>query len=293
MLTFFVLLRDFLTNTLLSAISIVRLPVMAKWPKNKLFNLEGHQECILIGNGPSVREALSKIDDYRKNKLLICVNHFPTTDYYEKLKPSIYITSAPDLWLDDIDEKFIKQSNFLFDQMAKKTNWPLQLFIPFESRKHDRWKNYLLKNQNISIHYYNNTPIEGWKWLNHFLFHKNWGMPRPHNVMIPSIFLSINSGLKKIYLIGADHSWLPEISVTQDNQVLLHQKHFYDEATSKAQSLDKRGKGQRRLHEILHKFMLAFKGYFVLKTYAESKGVKILNATPDSYIDAFERVRLY
>ncbi len=293
MLTFFVLLRDFLTNTLLSAISIVRLPVMSRWPKNKLFNLEGQQECILIGNGPSVSEALSKINDYRENKLLICVNHFPTTNYYEQLKPSVYITSAPDLWLDDIDEKFIKQSNYLFDQMAEKTNWPLQLFIPFESKQFGRWKKPLLKNQNISIHYYNNTPIEGWKWLNHFLFRENWGMPRPHNVMIPSIFLSINSGLKKIYLIGADHSWLPEISVTEDNQVLLHQKHFYDEATSKAQSLDKRGKGQRKLHEILHKFMLAFKGYFELKAYAESKGVKILNATPNSYIDAFERVRLY
>jgi hypothetical protein len=85
---------------------------------------------------------------------------------------------------------------------------------------------------------------------------------------------------------------LPDITVNDNNDALINQKHFYDAKSSKHQVLDKKGKGQRRLHEILHKFMLAFAGYFVLREYAESLGAEILNATPNSYIDAFDRIKI-
>ena len=41
----------------------------------------------------------------------------------------------------------------------------------------------------------------------------------PHNVLIPSIAIGLRLPFKKIYLAGADHSWLPEITVTDDNEV--------------------------------------------------------------------------
>jgi len=44
--------------------------------------------------------------------------------------------------------------------------------------------------------------------------------------------------------------------------------------------------------ELLTKFVHAFNGYFILKDYAKSQGTTIINATPGSYIDAFERVDL-
>ena len=74
-----------------------------------------------------------------------------------------------------------------------------------------------------------------------------WGMPRPHNVLIPSIILSMRMGFKKIYLAGADHSWLKEIFVSEDNEVFLTQKHFYDEKKAEARTMDKLGKGSRKL----------------------------------------------
>jgi hypothetical protein len=56
--------------------------------------------------------------------------------------------------------------------------------------------------------------------------------------------------------------------------------------------LDKRGVGQRNMPELLTKFVTAFSGYFVLNKYAKSRGVSIFNATPGSFIDAFERIDL-
>ena len=120
-----------------------------------------------------------------------------------------------------------------------------------------------------------------------------WGLPRPHNVLIPALFVAINSGYKRIYLAGADHSWLPMISVNDQNQALVNQQHFYDEHSSKSDLMYKLGVRPRRLHEILEKFMFTFRSYFDLKDYAESKGSKIYNSTPDSYIDAFDRKSIF
>ncbi len=271
--------------------SILRIVLLSKFNISIPCKLK-YDEILILGNGPSLTSDLTKYPEFLTNKELICVNHFPKTDLYKKLQPAIYITGAPDLWLDDIEEKYVSQSKELFDVMSKKTTWPILFFIPIEAKKHQRWQNQLSGNHNINIHYYNNTPIEGWQWFTFWGFRHNLGMPRPHNVMIPSMMLSLSFGFKTINILGADHSWLSEISVTESNEVLINQKHFYDYKNSKGQPLDKRGKGKRTLPELLHKFMTAFNSYFEIEAYAKHKGVKIINATDGSFIDAFQKINL-
>jgi len=290
-LKFILQIQLFIDNLVKATISIIRILLLSKF-KIVIKKQKQEKELVILGNGPSLNTMIKEYAHFLEDKDLICVNHFPITEKYEQLKPKYFITTAPDLWLDNIDSHFVEASNKLFSAIAEKTSWDLQFFIPFESRHYQRWQNLLSKNKQINIFFYNNTPIEGWHFFSHFLFAKNLGMPRPHNIMIPSIFSAINFGYKKIYLWGAEHSWLKDISVNDKNEALINQKHFYDEQSSKAQTLDKRGVGARRLHEILHKFMLAFKGYFELKAYAEKQNVQILNATPNSFIDAFERIDL-
>jgi len=97
---------------------------------------------------------------------------------------------------------------------------------------------------------------------------------------------------KNIYLLGIDHSWLKEISVDKNNNVLINQKHFYDENSSEPKAMHKGGKNQRALHEVLQKFVYSFKGYFEIKNFANKQNVNIYNCTPGSYVDAFERKNL-
>ena len=117
-------------------------------------------------------------------------------------------------------------------------------------------------------------------------------MPRPHNVLIPSIATALRLPFRKIYLAGADHSWLPEISVTDDNEVLMHQKHFYDRDVSKAETVKKEDLNSAHLHTILYHMHVAFRAYFILRDYADSLGKEIINITPGSFIDAFRREKL-
>ena len=283
-------IQVFLENILFSMLSVLKIIIQSKAVKIK--NNSTSLELVILGNGPSLNKQIFNHIKFLDNKDLICVNHFPKTTYYEKLKPAYYVTGAPDLWLDDIEEKFVISSKLLFEAMAEKTNWPLSFFIPFEAKKHKRWQEQLKINKNINIIYYNNTPVEGFDWLNRLVFNYKLGMPRPHNVMIPCLMIAIWMNYKNLFLWGTDHSWLKEISVDRDNNVLINQKHFYDEKISKPETLDKRGKDKRNLGELLFKFMNAFQGYYTISNYASIKHVEIINNTELSYIDAFKKEKI-
>ena len=250
------------------------------------------QDCILLGNGPSLKESLRQYSTFfDSNKYdLFCVNYFANTDFYEQLKPAYYVLIAPEYWVSEFEDISIilQKREQLFKNIEAKTDWKMTLLVPWEAKKSKAWQGLFKDNPNIQVHHFNRTPVEGSQIINHFLFRNRLGMPRPHNVLLPSIWLSINMEYQNIHLIGADHSWLPEISVTDQNEVLINQKHFYDNTTSVPKPMRK-ATGKRKLYEVLEKFTLAFKGYFILKDFAATKNVKIWNLTPNSFIDAFDR----
>ncbi len=64
------------------------------------------------------------------------------------------------------------------------------------------------------------------------------------------------------------------------------QPHFYkddDEELRRAEEIF----SNVRLHEVYENYAIAFRSYFNVKDYSNSRGVEILNATPGSFIDAF------
>jgi hypothetical protein len=77
--------------------------------------------------------------------------------------------------------------------------------------------------------------------------------------------------------------------VNNQNEALVNQKHFYDETVSKPQKMEDYIKRPRKLHEIIHKFYLTFKGYWDIEKFSKRNNVQIYNASEHSMIDAFER----
>jgi hypothetical protein len=219
------------------------------------------------------------------------VNHFAESEYYKQIKPNFYVLNAPEMWMEDVESFHREKGQKLFKSIADNTSWSLQLFIPAQAKKVRGWQKVLSENKFITINYFNTTPLEGFEKFIFKMMENGWGMPRPHNVLIPSIILSMRMGFKKIYLAGADHSWLKEIFVSEDNEVFLTQKHFYDEKKAEARTMDKLGKGSRKLHEVLEKFTYAFSCYFLLNRYAKKKQISIINLTEGSFIDAFDRAK--
>jgi hypothetical protein len=285
----------FSNNLRLSLETLTRVIFLSKWIgilKSEI--AEKNKSCIIVGNGPSFKNTIKHDLETLKMHDLVCVNNFALTQYYEELCPKYYIINATVLFLGDSEQtEFYRIMKInLFDALVQKTKWKIEIMVPFIAKKSKDFQNILKKNSNLNAIYYNHSSIEGFLFLKRFFFGLKLGTPRPHNVVIPAIMNMIYLNFSKIGLVGVDHSWLGEITVNYKNETLVHQKHFYDENSSMPEKMQDYVSRPRRLHEVLHKFYLSFRGYWEIKTYAEQKQIKIYNCSDTSMIDAFERKQL-
>ena len=272
-----------LWQTLLSVVKIVR---QSRRATRLPSDFGGKDELLILANGPSLQQTVEHSPNFVAGKTLLAVNFCVTSPLFERLRPQLYLIADPLFWI--VPEK--RQQ--LFGTLAEKTTWDMYLFVPARALKNKEWKPLLAGNPHIRLCIYNTTPIEGFQGFCNWVFRHGWGVPRPHNVLIPSIAIALRLPFRRVYLAGADHSWLPEIRVTDDNVVLMHQKHFYDQGTSQAATVKQENLHSARLYTILYHMYVAFKSYFVLDAYARSLGKEVINITPGSYIDAFRRMKV-
>lgn len=280
----------FFTQLFQSLFSIVKVILLSKWFTNFKKCSNDDSECVILANGPCLTKDLQMHSSFIAKKKKFCVNLFAFADEYEKVKPDYYILVAPEFYMKNPIEFHLRQRTKLTNDIFEKTSWPLKLFIPYAGKNSELVEK-LKTNDKIEIVFFNPTPVEGFNRITNILFKLNLGMPRPHNVLVPSIFLAINLGFKKIILFGADHSWHEGIKVDENNSMTVNHEHFYDGKEVRMPMYKLDGK-EYFLHDVFRKLHLAFKGYFVLKNYADFMNSKILNASSKSYIDAFEKINI-
>lgn len=283
-------LQKFITELFQTLFSLVKIALLSKYFVSFKNYKVTKEDCVILGNGPCLKRDFELNKDFIAERKKICVNLFAFSDEYSLVKPDYYVLAAPEFWMKYAIDFHIQQRSKLADDILGKTNWPLKMLLPFTSKNSD-FINKIKSNKNISIIYYNTTPIEGLRSIINFLFKSNLGMPRPHNVLIPSIYLAINLGFKKVFIFGADHSWHEEIKVDENNLMTVNHQHFYEKKEVRMPMYKLDGKNYF-MHDLFRKLHLAFKGYFILGDYAEYRNVKILNASSKSFIDAFEKVKL-
>ena len=275
-------------NWINNCITILRIFLFSKWFKPKNNKSSEQKDIFILANGPSLNDEIAQLaDDFFVERDVLVVNYFVFSDLYEKFKPKYYVLSAPDFFYDTPSLDFVENVDKLFSGLESRTTWKMTLYIPFLAKKHKKWQS-RITNPNIKIHYYNTAVAEGSYSMVKFMMNKQLGMPRVQNVLIPSLVFMIQKRVRDIYLFGVDHSWLKQINVTEENDVLMSHPHFYEKKIETTK-VKKNEQDTRKLHEVLHKFYFTFKSYFVLRRYAKENGIRIFNLTKGSYIDAFER----
>lgn len=250
-------------------------------------NSINNNEIVILANGPSLSDSIQSINF--NNSDFLAVNMFCTTEYFNVVKPKYYMISAPEFWEKADRKEYIEMQQNFEKNLKNKVDWDLILFMPFKAKKFGYHKKIQNLNEKILVKFYNDSATDGLSFLDKVVMRFRFGMPRPHNVLIPSLMMAIWLGYKKILVYGADHSWMSQILVDENNKVFLNQKHFYDFQKSKFEPMYLGGRRERKLHEILHKFYLSFKSYHIIQDWASSLGVKIINKTTNSFIDAFDR----
>jgi hypothetical protein len=237
---------------------------------------------IIMGNGPSLNDTIAQYSDVLMKTPTLAVNFAANAPQFQELKPRYYVLADPHFFVAVQDVNVLKLRENLV-----AVDWPMTLFVPFEAKK----RGFAIDNPNIKIEYFNFLAVEGFEWLENWAYSSGRGMPRPRNVLIPSIMVAMKMGFGNIYITGADHSWTKTLSVNERNEVVSIQPHFYkeDENEEKRVRVDYL---KYPLHQIVYSFYVAFKSYHSVQRYALHKGVDIYNATPESFIDAFPRRNL-
>lgn len=268
-----------------SIISILGVLIFSKFNANSYFRAEKKKReegdvCYVLCNGPSLQNFLNMGDIPSKN--LFVVNFFGNSEAFMKIKPDNYFV------LDNIligratqqrMARSVEAVNRLYENLSSVT-WAMNFFFPSDGDK--KLLDKLKGNNNITICIYNKTPVSGLKGLSHFLYRKNLGMPRPQNISNAAIFCAINSGYKKIYLYGVEHSWQKAFDVDPEtHRIFANDGHFY-------QKDNIRYYNRGDYCKVLLNHHLAFKSHFMLREYADSLNTKIINRTATSFIEAYE-----
>lgn len=240
----------------------------------------GDRPLYIMGNGPSLRTNLDNNLELLERSDTLAVNFAANTPEFRILRPKYYVLADPHFFRNVSDKNVAALSESL-----KAVDWRMTLFVPAKSR---RSAARMIGNPMVSVEGFNFLAAEGWKWLEQFMFRLRLGMPRPRNVLIPSIMIGIWLGYKKIYILGADHSWLKTLDVDSDNRVVSVQPHFYKEDSHEVERIN-RTYLDLKLHQVLESMTIAFASYHKINAYASRCGITIINATPGSFIDAFPR----
>ena len=276
-------------------------------------------ECVILGNGPSLKESFEKDMSFIKARKIFCVNSFAESDYYVDLKPNFYILADPLYWekdyqniFDDIENsniskyeknhdnivnvefyrKLKKVRDNLFKSLIDKTQWKLNLFIPLHSKPSGVFDEVAKKNKNINLIYYSTIPINfNIPFFRHLFYKLNIGMPTPQTVLVAAIFLALKSNFKKIFLFGVDHSWHEDLVLDENNILCIKDKHFYNATENKLTPLVGNIKTgiTTKMHEQFYALYLTFRSHLLLEYYSEVINSKVYNFSKKTYVDAYER----
>ena len=259
------------------------------YPKNS-----DSTNCIILANGPSLNSDIEKFSHILDCSDILCVNNFPTTDLFEKIKPKFYMFTDPAYWGENPGEFLLNYRKLIFESIRDKTNWNMKIFHPVGSDSIIEYYE-LTKNKYISTYKFNYTPISGFKIFREFCYKHNIGTPMPGNILIPALINMLNKGYKYIYIAGSDHSMFKNIYIDKDNSLYKESRHFYGKGKKRklysytylnGMVNDKVG---LRMSEYLFNFASVFQCHEIIEEYSKSLNTKIINLTEKSYIDSYSK----
>lgn len=273
---------NFLVTCMGTMVSILSVVLFSTFNGNKYFQRQKKMrnkddECFILGNGASLTYYLENNKEKRQN--VFVVNFFGITEYFRELKPDRYIV-LDNILIGRAEREFsVEKVKRLYEEI-QKVDWPITFYFPSNGDLDIIHK--LKKNNNITIVIYNMTPVTGFKFVRHWIYRKSLGMPLPQNISNAAIFCALNSGFKKIYLYGVEHSWMKSFDVDPEtHKIYMNDGHFYQKDEL---YWFNRGEYKNRLLDVYK----AMESHFLLREYADSIGAKVINKTPNSFVEAYE-----
>lgn len=254
----------------------------------------GKKAYILV-NGPSLKKAFEEYDQgiHKFDENSFFVNLSPLDPHFFQIKPKHFCLSDPIFYQDFPSKK--EQVRRMYDLLEEKVDWDLNLYMnfPVESDYKKLISYSRLTNPHIKFIRMNRNVCEDLiPPLRNRLYDTTWFMPEDGTIANLAIYIALIEGYKEIELYGADHSMFLELAVNQNNELCSLDTHFYEKGKPQMHVLkncctteDKAFK----IHEFLYIVYVMFHSHYLLKAFSDYKGAHILNCTPNSMIDVYDR----
>ena len=248
--------------------------------------------CCILANGPSLKQTLAEDLDFLVGKELVAVNNFAVSPYFKQLRPNNYVIHDLAFYFyDGIDFKNADVAQTL-KILNEEIDWPINLYLQQKAKTSAYFINLAKTNSNINIVHYNTAIFEGFEGMKHWFFRQNLAIPQTQNVLVMALFLSIKKKFEQIYLFGADHSWHEQLHIG-DRGLEIKDYHFYD--TKDKDYIPIYDPQKNKMSTMSKQFVSlskAFRGYEVLRDFAKTQQVQVLNASKKTFIDAFPIVKI-
>lgn len=270
-----------LKNTILSVGYIFALSSFSVAHRTKAIqSLKVGKQCCILGNGPSLKDALNNNEVRWRDTDVMCVNMFCQDVNFWLLKPRFYFVSDPAYFMPNSD-RLHKLVDILVTNLAK-VDWDMY-FVTGANIPECKLMSEIQNNKHIKVINVNCTQVSGYKSFRHFIYRHYLGMPRCQTIINMALTSAINMGYNNVFLYGADHSWTKDLRVDDNNVVCYGDSHVYN---TNIQVIKK----EYNIAFLLDAFAKMFQSHYLIEEYAESRGVKIFNCTKGSFIDAYERM---
>lgn len=247
----------------------------------KLKNSKKGKRCFILGNGPSLNtQDLTKL----VNEETFVVNTFWNHPQYQEINPKYYVIVDTEVfpqkeatyWSKNLlDRKSVVESrpnttmffNVLGKELVEKNN-----LYPKNPKYYLALDGYLKENLKFNIEI-------------------DRTIPKTKNVIIACLMTAVYMGFEEIILIGCEHDFLAH-PIDKHYEGF---KHFYKTNYSGTDTEDiKNYRLSTGTYEhYISQALILFKNYRLLKkkVLKTNPGVKIFNATPNSFLDVFPFVK--
>lgn len=252
------------------------------WSKDFVFSGRRDVTIHVLGNGPSLNGSLHLI---KKEDRMTMVNFAVLTDLFFQLKPS-YLCLADPAFFEKTDSEDIEKKKVQMLQKLEEVHWDLSIVIPVGARHEDL----VVNTRYISFKFVNNARMDySIKFMRMFFYKRNIAIPLLQNVVILALYIGLQRGYGKIYIHGVDSDSYKKICINQDNEMVMRELHYYGYNDVNLNDSKTNGFAIGRLYKRLACEVAMFRSYVDLASYADYLGIRVINASPNSMIDAFER----
>lgn len=245
----------------------------------------------ILGNGPSLAEQLPRLMASREWERadMVAVNFFALSEEFEIVRPKYYVISDPMFFR---KAGATERIDNLYKALASKVDWPMTLYVQYYNPEHFDYAAAIGNNPNIRIVPFHSIVFHGFRKVEFWCYRRALGSGNFGTVVQNAEFIAILLGYKQIELYGVDHTLLDGLCVDEQNRLCRRQSHYYDSEPAEPKPIYFNATNPPRpytMHLYLEETAELFRGHEVLRDWAEQQGVKIINRTKGSLIDAYER----